>query len=399
MKQKIYFRSQFDVLLKRLREKRQFLQVLVGPRQVGKTTLVLQLAKELGLPFQYASADEPGLQSTAWIGQQWEAARQKGKQGARAILILDEVQKLPDWSSLVKQYWDEDSKNGFELSVVLLGSSQLLLQAGLSESLAGRFELIQVPHWSFGEMKEAFAWSFEQFVYFGGYPGAAQLVTDEERWARYVKDSLVETTISRDVLLMSRVSKPALLRRLFELGCHYSGQILSYQKMLGQLQETGNTTTLAHYLELLDAGGLLTGIEKYAAQAVRVRSSSPKWQALDTALLSVQLRESFQEAQEQRDVWGRLVESSIGAYLVNQTRGTRTKVYYWREGNYEVDFVLEDRGFLVCIEVKSGVKKAALPGIAKFLQYHPKAKPLLIGAQGINIETFLLTPVSEWLKN
>ena len=388
----------FAPLSARLKEKRQFLQVLVGPRQVGKTTLALQVAKELGIPFQYGSADEPGLQSASWIGQQWEAARQKSQHDAKAILILDEVQKLPDWSALVKQYWDEDTKNGRNLPVVLLGSSQLLLQGGLSESLAGRFELIQVPHWSFREMKEAFGWSLEKYIYFGGYPGAGQLITDEDRWARYVKDSLIETTISRDVLLMSRVSKPALLRRLFELGCHYSGQILSYQKMLGQLQDAGNTTTLAHYLELLDAGGLLSGIEKYAQQAVRVRSSSPKWQVLDTALLSVQLREGFQEAQGQREIWGRLVESSVGAYLQNQTRGTRIKVYYWRGGNYEVDFVLEDRGLLACIEVKSGAQKTALPGIAKFLAHYPKAKPILVGAQGVSLESFLLEPVSQWLQ-
>ena len=261
MANKEYFRPYFPPLLKRLKEDRQFLQVLVGPRQVGKTTLILQVAKELGFPVQYASADEPGLQSPTWIGQQWELARNLSKRNGKALLILDEVQKLTEWSSVVKQLWDEDTKNKLNIIVVLLGSSQLLLQSGLSESLAGRFERMYIPHWSFTEMKEAFGYSLEEYIYFGGYPGASRLIRDEDRWSRYIKDSLVETTISRDVLLMSRIAKPVLLRRLFELGCHYSGQILSYQKMMGQLQDVGNTTTLSHYLQVLDAAGLLTGIE------------------------------------------------------------------------------------------------------------------------------------------
>ena len=397
MANKEYFRPYFPPLLKRLKEDRQFLQVLVGPRQVGKTTLILQVAKELGFPVQYASADEPGLQSPTWIGQQWELARNLSKRNGKALLILDEVQKLTEWSSVVKQLWDEDTKNKLNIIVVLLGSSQLLLQSGLSESLAGRFERMYIPHWSFTEMKEAFGYSLEEYIYFGGYPGASRLIRDEDRWSRYIKDSLVETTISRDVLLMSRIAKPVLLRRLFELGCHYSGQILSYQKMMGQLQDVGNTTTLSHYLQLLDAAGLLTGIEKFSIQTVRVKGSSPKLQVLDSALLSVQLRENFEEAQKERDLWGRCVESSIGAHLSNQIRGTRANLYYWREGKYEVDFVLEDRGAVFCLEVKSGAKRTSLPGIHKFLEQYPKAKPLLVGAQGISLETFLSTPLSQWL--
>ncbi len=396
MENKEFFRDIFQSLRQRLEQDRKFLQVLVGARQVGKTTMALQVAEKLGIPHSYASADEPGLQSLSWISQQWENARLLAQNGSKALLILDEVQKLPEWSSVVKKLWDEDTRNKVQLVVLLLGSSRLLLTGGLSESLAGRFELIHVPHWSYSEMKEAFAFSLEQFIYFGGYPGAAAMIRDEERWMRYVRDSLVETTIARDVLLMSRVAKPALLRRLFELGCHYSGQILSYQKMAGQLQDAGNTTTLAHYLELLDGAGLVAGIEKYSEQAVRVRASSPKWQVLDTALLSTQMQEAFVVAQKEREVWGRLVESSVGAHLLNQTRGTGIKVYYWREANCEVDFVLEYRGSLLCIEVKSGAKKVALPGVERFLRQYPHAKALLVGAQGMTVESFLSTPVAQF---
>ena len=241
-------------------EPRRFLQVLAGPRQVGKTTLARQLAGELAIASHYATADEPTLQDRAWINQQWDIARSlvRGQKSKRlALLIIDEVQKVPGWSETVKRLWDEDTAANMPLLVLLLGSSPLLMQRGLTESLAGRFEIIPVPHWSYSEMREAFGWSLEQFIYFGGYPGAASLIGEEQRWRQYVVDSLIETTVSRDILLMTRVDKPALLRRLFLLSCEYSGQILSYQKMLGQLQEAGNTVTLADYARF--AEGRRTG--------------------------------------------------------------------------------------------------------------------------------------------
>src|SRR5277367_351268 len=249
-------------LLKRLHEKRRFVQVLAGPRQVGKTSVVRQVMEASKIPAHYASADEPTLRDRTWLEQQWDIARLKtkeGKTGEGELLVIDEIQKIANWSSVVKLLWDEDTRSGIPLKVVLLGSAPLLIQSGLTESLAGRFEVIAAPHWSFTEMREAFGWNLEQYIFYGAYPGAAELISDPERWRRYILDSLIETTISRDILLQTRIDKPALLRRLFQLGCASSGQILSYQKMIGQLTDAGNTTTLAHYLELLQGAGMRPG--------------------------------------------------------------------------------------------------------------------------------------------
>ena len=266
-------------MIRRLEQPRRFIQVVTGARQVGKTTMVEQVAGRLDLPYHYASADEPTLRGPDWIALQWQIARLRADESdSGALVILDEVQKAPHWAESVKRLWDEDTRTGRELKVVLLGSAPLLVGRGLTESLAGRFELLRTPHWSFSEMQEAFDFSLDQYIFYGAYPGAASLIDEPSRWASYIRDSLIEPTISRDVLLMTRVDKPALLRRLFELGAAYSGQILSYNKMLGQLQDSGNTTTLAHYLDLLSAAGMLTGLQKYSAGTVRRRASSPKLQ-------------------------------------------------------------------------------------------------------------------------
>ncbi len=396
-----YKRLIFLALLKRMREPRRFLQVLAGPRQVGKTTLAMQVANEIGMPFHYASADEPTLQDRAWINQQWDIARaltHREQRAHPALLIVDEVQKVQGWSETIKRLWDEDSAANVPLRVLLSGSSPLLVQKGLTESLAGRFEVITVPHWSYTEMKAAFGWSVEQYVYFGGYPGAASLIEDENRWRRYIVDALIETTISRDILLMSRVDKPALLRRLFHLGCDYSGQVLSYQKMLGQLQDTGNTVTLAHYLDLLRGAGLLAGLSKYAGQTARQRGSSPKLQVLNTALMTALAHSTFSRIHTERDHWGRLVESAVGAHLLNSAIETGIEVQYWLERNREVDFVLFAGKSVTAIEVKSGRRETLLPGIAAFAKAFPAVKrQILVGAQGIPLEEFLTQPASHWL--
>ncbi len=313
---KQYKRPLFEVVLRRLREPRRFLQVLCGPRQSGKTTLIRQVLDSLDMPTHYASADEPGLRPLGWIAEQWELGRLKIRRGGEVVVVLDEIQKVPGWSETVKRLWDEDSARGSGVKVVALGSAPLLMQRGLSESLAGRFEVLAIPHWSYPEMRDAFGWDLDRFIFFGGYPGSAALIDDEQRWARYVVDSLIETTISRDVFHMARVDKPALLRRLFQLGCEYSGQVLSYQKMLGQLQESSNTTTLAHYLDLLSGAGMIAGIPKFAGQKVRQRGSSPKLMVLNTALMSALSHFRFEEARRERSFWGRLVESSVGAHLL-----------------------------------------------------------------------------------
>ena len=386
------------MLMERMSESRRFMQILYGPRQTGKTTLAHQVMGDLEIPSHYASADEPTLKDRTWIEQQWEIARLKVESAKNALFVMDEAQKIDGWSETVKRLWDEDTAKGLPLHVMLLGSSPLLVQRGLTESLAGRFEVIPVTHWSFAEMREAFDWGLDEYIFFGGYPGGADLINDQKRWSNYIKDALIETTISRDILLMTRVDKPALLRRLFELGCSYSGQILSYQKMLGQLQDAGNTTTLAHYLNLLEGAGLLAGLSKYAGQRVRQRGSSPKLLVLNTALMTAQSQLNLGEAKQDTDFWGRLVESAIGAALMNGLRGENIELFYWSSRNREVDFVLSRRKSLVALEVKSGRRKVTLPGIEAFSTEFRVTKKLLVGAQGIPVEDFLLTPPPKWLS-
>ena len=392
-----YQRPQATVLARRLAEPRRFLQVVAGPRQVGKTTLVQQVSEHAGVPVHFASADEPTLRGAGWIAQQWEAARLLGD-GSGALLVLDEVQKASGWSEAVKRLWDEDTRKKRPLKVVLLGSAPLLIQRGLSESLAGRFEILHLPHWSAAEMRAAFGWPVERFLFYGGYPGAAPLAAEHERWVRYVRDALIETTIARDVLLLARVDKPALLRRLFELGCRYSGQILSYTKMLGQLQDAGNTTTLANYLELLAAAGMLVGLPKYAGAAVRQRGSSPKLQVFNTALLSALSGLGYEEARADREFWGRLVESAVGAHLANAAAAGACELFYWRDRNREVDFVVRAGRQLTAIEVKSGRAREALPGMDAFATAFRPKRRLLVGGDGIPVEEFLTRPVEHWVR-
>jgi hypothetical protein len=363
---------------------------------VGKTTLVQQVTEEARVPVRFASADEPTLRGPEWIDQQWDAARLSAGPGG-ALLVLDEVQKAAGWSESVKRLWDEDTRARRPLKVVLLGSAPLLVQQGLTESMAGRFEVLRLPHWSLSEMRAAFGFSVDQYVYFGGYPGAAPLADEPARWRRYVLDALVETTIARDVLLLTRVVKPALLRRLFELGCRCSGQVLSYTKMLGQLQDAGNTTTLAHYLDLLAGAGLLAGLSKFSGHAARQRGSSPKLQVLNTALASAQSGYSFEEACEDREYWGRLVESAVGAHLANAAATGDCALFYWRERNREVDFVARAGRALVAIEVKSGRSREAHPGLAAFSATFEPHRKLLVGTGGIAVDEFLLQPVTHWI--
>lgn len=391
-----YRRPHADELARRLSEPRRFLQVVAGPRQVGKSTLVQQVMAELPIPSRYVSADEPTLRGAGWIAQQWDASRLTTEPDG-AVLVLDEIHKIPGWSETVKRLWDEDSHARCNLKVVLLGSAPLLLAQGLAESLAGRFEILHVRHWPFAEMRHAFGWTVEQFIYHGGYPGAAPLVREPDRWRRYVLESLVETSIARDVLLLTRVDKPALLRRLFELACRYSGQVLSYTKMLGQLQDAGNTTTLAHYLELLEAAGMVRGIPKYAGDVARRRGSSPKLQVLNTALMTALSPLSFDEARADREYWGRLVESSVGGHLANAAAAGECTVHYWRERHHEVDFVVEAGARLTAIEVKSGRVPHAHAGTAAFAATFPVDRTLLVGGDGISVEEFLLRPVREWV--
>ena len=397
----MFRRPIFHTLMKRMREPRRFIQVLAGPRQSGKTTLARQVMEAGTIPVHYATADEPTLRDRAWVIQQWETARAKiadKKKKQEALFILDKAQKIPDWSEVVKRLWDEDTASKVALKVILLGSSPLLIQKGLSESLAGRFEVIPVTHWSYPEMRDAFGWDLEQFILFGGYPGSASLIEDQERWARYITDSLIETTISRDILLLTRIDKPALLRRLFHLCCDYSGQILSYQKMLGQLHDAGNTTTLAHYLDLLSGAGLVTGIQKFSGKRLRQRASSPKIIVLNTALVSALSSISPDAATLYPGYWGRMVETAVGAHLVNSSRGKNIEVFYWLERNQEVDFIAKFKNEVVAIEVKSGRERYRVPGRDIFSRTFHVKRFLLVGRGGIPIQDFLSRSIEYWFR-
>jgi predicted AAA+ superfamily ATPase len=388
----------FKIIAKRISEPRRLMLVLAGPRQVGKTTLARQAMEDTGAASHYATADTPTLRDRVWIEQQWEVGRAMSKERpAGALLVLDEIQKIASWSEAVKRLWDEDTHRRVNLKVILLGSAPLLVKRGLTESLAGRFELVHVPHWSYPEMKEAFGWNLEQYVFYGGYPGSAPLVAEPPRWRNYILDSLVETTVSRDILLMTRVDKPALLRQLFQLACSYSGQILSFNKMLGQLQDAGNTVTLAHYLELLRGAGMAAGLQKYTPSPLGRRSSIPKLQVLNTALMSATSVETFDQVRSNGDAWGRWIESCVGAHLVNSSLGTPVEVMYWRgKKNDEVDFVIGRGRECVAIEVKSGRRRTTLPGIAAFLKEFKRSKAILVGSTGIPLADFLSRPAESW---
>ncbi|MCY2959877.1 MAG: ATP-binding protein [Planctomycetota bacterium] len=383
-------------LAARIAEPRRRIQVLLGPRQTGKTTGVRRVLEGFDGATHFADADETAAPPTHWIEFHWEAARRLAR-GRRTVLALDEIQKIPDWSRVVKGLWDRDTADGLDLVVVLLGSSTLLLHEGLTESLAGRFEVLRARHWNFEEMRTAFGFDLDAYVFHGGYPGAAEYVGDLARWRAFVRDALIETTISRDILVMARVEKPALLRALFQLACAYAGRVLSYTKMLGQLTDAGNTTTLAHYLTLLERAGLVVGLQKYSGEVVRRRGSSPKLQPLNTALVSALAGYTLEETLADPERWGRLVETTVGAHLVNTALGTAVEVWWWRDGNDEVDFVLTRGPHRTAIEVKSGKKGARWDVLSEFEARFGPCRKLVVGTGGIPLADFLAKPASEWV--
>jgi uncharacterized protein len=387
-------KAEGDILLQRLSEKRRFIQVILGPRQVGKTTTVKQFLANYNLPHSFVAADAIAATNFGWISQQWELARFqiKNTENKSFLLVIDEIQKIDNWAEIIKAEWDKDTLEGIDIKVILLGSARLLIQKGLGESLAGRFETIQMTHWTFSEMQQAFDFSIEQFVYFGGYPGAASLIGDEDRWRDYIQNSLVETTLSKDILMLTRVDKPALLRQLFELGSSYSGQILSMTKLLGQLQDAGNTTTLTNYAELLDSAGLLKGLEKYSPDLARQRMSIRKWQVHNSAFSTVYQPLTFKEAQLRPDIWGRFVETAVGVHLMRAERLNNITIKYWRDGNDEVDFVLKKFETIIGLDVKSGRAQKA-NGMTAFQKKVKHNKLLMVGNSGIPWQDFLQADV------
>lgn len=412
----IFQRSHVDTLLGRLAEQPQRIIAVFGPRQTGKTTLVRQALRRVARPTRYLSTDDasvgdtrpfsetettvrlPTPPDTRWLAGAWEDARKEADRSPSGlVLALDEIQRIPRWSEAVKGLWDADRAQDRPMHVIILGSAPLLMQSGLTESLAGRFEPIRVAHWSFDEMAAAFDFDLPEYIYFGGYPGGAGLIRDETRWREYILGALVAPNIERDILAMARVDKPALLKQLFELGADYSGQILAYNKMLGQLQDAGNTTTLARYLDLLSTAGILAGLPKFAPSQHRARASSPKLNVLNTALMTAGSGYAFAQAQADRAYWGRLVESAVGAHLLN-TAGPDIRAYYWRDHSLEVDFVLCRGRRRIAIEVKSGQQRRRSLGLDAFAKRFEPDRTMLVGEGGTPLNEFLTTPAEHWFN-
>lgn len=392
-------RKHNDILISRLLEPRKILQVVAGPRQVGKTTMVKQVLTEISLPSLFFSADGVDADDIGWISDRWEEARVQMRYHTynEFLLVFDEIHKIKNWSERVKKEWDTDSFHDLNLKVVLLGSSRLLLKKGLTESLAGRFETLPMGHWTFQEMHDAFGWNLNQYIYFGGYPGSASYVSNEVRWRRYVRDAIVNPAIEKDVLLTTFIYKPALLHQLFRLGCAYSGKQLSFNKMLGLLQDAGNATTLVNYLEVLGDSKLLVGLQKYAMDESRKYRSIPKLQVFNNALLTVMSDGmTYEKAFTHPDLWGRWVESAVGCFLLDKADELEYQLYYWRDNDEEVDFVIVRGDSLIAIEVKSG-RSQSNSGLGTFREkYHPQYT-LVVGGEAMPLEQFLTGDIESLL--
>ena len=409
-------RPQVATIVERLSEPPERLVAVFGPRQTGKTTAVHQALEMAGRPYRFEAVDDPGslrafrpggldlgdsfhlegIRGRGWLVHVWEQSRHRARRSPRGfVLVLDEIQKIAGWSEVVKGLWDVDRAEGCPLHVVILGSAPPLMQAGLSESLTGRFEPVRFAHWSYTEMADAFGFDLERYVFFGGYPGAASRIGDFQRWADYVRGALIEPNIERDVLAMTRVDKPSLLKRLFYLGASYSGQVVSYNKLVGDLQDAGNTTTLTRYLDLLSQAGLLTGFSEFRKPPLSAKASTPKLNVLNTALMAVVSDYTFEEAQLDRTFRGRLVESAVGAHLAN-TASRSTQVKYWRHESYEVDFVLTSGPRVVGIEVKSGRDSRVTAGLKEFQRRFRPVRTVIVGHTGVPLQDFLSVPANHW---
>ncbi|WP_419941983.1 ATP-binding protein [Candidatus Palauibacter sp.] len=395
---------------------------ITGPRQTGKTTVARQVRSRLegtGRMCWYVALDDPtpnesdapGLlagvdaiptgssQDEQWLVGIWERARRAAERLDRGlVLVLDEIQHIPGWSDVAKGLWDGDRRAERKLRVVILGSAPWQMLTGLHDSLAGRFRVMPTTHWSLGEMARAFDLTMDEYVFFGGYPGALPDVRGPERlaaWQDHMARAIVAPAIERDIVGLTRVTKPALMRQLMDLAPRYSGQLMSYNKLLGQLRDAGNTTTVARYLDLLSDAGLVTGLSRYTPAPHLGRASSPKLNVLNTALMTAPSGYTFEEARADRSYWGRLVESAVGAHLYN-TRRTATQLRFWRDPPHEVDFVISRGPHLLGIEVKSGKRRRA-SGLTAFGGRFPDARTMVVGTGGVPLNEFLSLSADEWL--
>lgn len=394
----MFKKKEYNILMERIGEPRRFIQVISGPRQVGKSTMVKQVLNNTDIPYLFVTADSVFPNNHQWINEIWETARTRKNFSnlPEFLLVIDEVHKISNWSEAIKKEWDSDTFHDCNIKVVLLGSSRLLLKDGLTESLAGRFELIRMSHWSYSEMHEAFGIDLNQYIYFGGYPGSAQYIKNEKRWKSYIKDSIIAPAITQDILMTKTIYKPSLMQQLFFLGCTYSGEEMSLNKILGQLQDAGNVTTLANYLNTLDETRLLKGMQKYAHDNARKYNSVPKLMVYNTALLSALSNTKYEQVYTAPKEWGRWVESAVGSYLLNMSDELGYQVFYWRERNEEVDFIIDYYGKLTAIEVKSG-RRQMNTGLQVFKDKFKPQHAIVVGSDGFPIEDFLKMDLEKLL--
>lgn len=416
-----YEREQVETLRRELAKPVRRIHTIFGPRQSGKTTVVLQALDDLDTASLYRAVEDPGLdrqsgfgarrsdtvhpgsRDQAWLVRVWEEARREAATHGGGVLALDEIQKIENWSETVKGLWDADRREGCPLHVVILGSAPMLMQSGLTESLAGRFQHIPVTHWSFLEMFDAFGLSLPEYAFYGGYPGASDLIAEPPKWREHVRSALIETTIERDVVGVARIEKPALLKQLFELGAAYSGQIVAFEKILGLLAGAGNAATLVDYLHLLSRVGFLAAIPRYSRSPARQRTDRPKLVVLNTGLMTALSDYTFEEAQADRTFWGRIVETAVGAHLLN-TADERTKVYYWRSKNGdEVDFVMTRGPRTVAVEVKTG-RTRSTRGMQSFNQRFRPDRVVVVTPDdrepnAVSLGEYFSRPASGWFED
>jgi predicted AAA+ superfamily ATPase len=350
---------------KRLKQDHNLIQVILGPRQVGKTTTVNHyLEKEFKGKSLFKSADAQLSVGFNWITDIWQEARDHNYD----LLVIDEIQKLENWSEIVKKLWDEDRRAGLKLKYILLGSSSLDIQKGLSESLTGRFQLIAAYHWNFSESEELTGMSFEEYLKFGGYPQSYAFTKDLDEFNSYVKRSILSTVIEKDILNNHTVKSPALFKQAFEIIMGYPAQEISYTKLLGQLQDKGNTDLVKHYISLYEGAFLIKSIFKYSGKEVKRRTSSPKLIPLCPSFYFLSILSDYTS-----DERGRVFEAIVASAL----NRLNYKMYYWREGNLEVDFVLKKGRRLIGIEVKSGRRKNT-KGLEAFSKKFPEAETIFV---------------------
>jgi predicted AAA+ superfamily ATPase len=360
----------------------QFIQVILGPRQVGKTTGIGLFLKKYKKPYVECTADDIKTDAYSWLNEQWQRASELGDE---TLLVIDEIQKIHDWSSHIKQLWDSQRKIKTKLKLILLGSSSLQLQEGLSESLTGRFQVIRAYHWGYNESNKLKKMSLKDYLTFGGYPGSYTLIKNQKNWNTYIQQSIVDTVIDKDILRHAKVKNYALFKQTFHLLASLPAQEISYTKLLGQLQEKGNTDLIKYYIQLFEGAYLFRAIQKYNTKSFKVKTSSPKIIPLGMALIDRFIYSKETEL-------GHIFEAAVGAKLI-QAFGDN--VYYWRDGDFEVDYVIELDSKIIAIEVKSGKAKSS-KSLTAFQKKFPKSNVIFINSD--NFMKFDLDPELFILK-